>query len=127
MSINSTGTPDTEFLLACLQRKCDELSKKPSEKPCKGLVAFQDGLTFVGSSIAQIEPLFDAAIEAVEARFKFARLSHESQHGAHDIFAEEYIVGAHPDGQIELRAQIVLKSLTQTGPSLMEDIQNGQV
>ncbi len=125
--------PDTEFILACLQKRCSEISIKPNKgKPCNGLVAFQDGLSFSAPNISKGLELFEVAIDAIRARFKFARRVYESQHGASETFAEEFIAVAEMTegkdaytGYIEVRAQIVLKSLTSTEPSLMDQI-NGK-
>lgn len=117
-------SPDTEFILACLQKRCSEISTKPTERPCNGLVAFQDGVFFTAPSVAKALPLFEAGAEAIKARFKFARLNYESEHGASDIFAEEFIVGV-TEGRIDLRAQIVLKSLTAGAASIIDQI-NGK-
>jgi hypothetical protein len=127
-----TPTPDTEFIVACLKERCGAISTKPTEKPCNGLVAFQDGLTFSGTSISQVLPLFEAGVEAIKARFIFARMVYESQHGKSVIFAEEYVVAPVVangqnvrTGALALNAQIVLKSLTSKEPSLMDQI-NGK-
>ena len=127
-----SATPDTEFIVACLQKRCSEISLKPTEKPCNGLVAFQDGLTFTANDVMAAVPLFNAGVEAIKARFKFARMNYEGMFGASVIFAEEFIVMPQvdnekniPTGSIDLRAQIVLKSLTSGAPSLMDEI-NGK-
>jgi len=110
--------PDTEFILACLQKRCVEISTKSAEKPCDGLVAFQDGVSFFAQDIAKSLALMKCGVEAIQARFKFARMNYESQHGQGGVFAEEFIAVAEvaPNntytGNIEVRAQIVLKSLT---------------
>lgn len=126
------SAPDTEFILACLQKRCVEISTKPDEKPCNGLVAFQDGLSFAADSIAKALPIFEAGELAIKARFKFARMNYESQNGPSDLFAEEYIAMAEIDpttnkytDRIEVRAQIVLKSLTAGASSIIDQL-NGK-
>ena len=127
-----SATPDTEFIVACLQKRCSEISLKPTEKPCNGLVAFQDGLTFTAGSVGPALRLFESGVAAIKARFAFARMAYEEQHGASSVFAEEYLVGPVVDnaknvrtGAIAINAQIVLKSLTSGAPSLIDEI-NGK-
>lgn len=116
---------DAEFIVACLKSKCADISTRPTEKPCPGLAAFQDGLTFAPKDIANGVSLFDAGIIAIRARFRFARLVYESERGASEMYSEEFVAVLQEGGQIEVRGQIVLKNLTPDEPSIIDQI-NGK-
>lgn len=113
---------DPEFIVACLKSKCVDISTPPKDKPCPDLVAFQDGLTFSPKDIANGVSFFDAAIVAIRARFRFARMAYESERGPSEMFSEEFIAVLQEDRQIEVRGQIVLKNLTDAGPSIIDQI-----
>ncbi len=133
------ATPDSEFTLDIglhlANNRCAEITKKPSGSALTttGLSAWRDSITFEAKGFASLAKLFPAAVDALNANYKVVRIQFEETNGAHEVFAAEYAAIAEVDkitkertGRIELHAQFVLKSLTVTGPTVMDQI-NGRV
>lgn len=115
----------SDAIFELLQNKCRELTVKPAVHIAlenigiQKLAAFRDSLGFRFKDLASAEKLFAMGLRAIHARFAFARVVYELQHGPAERYAEEYFVAPEinldtnePTGAIELHAQIVLKPLT---------------
>lgn len=106
-----------QVIHARLNERCAEISHKPKlELETKGLTAWRDDLAFTPKGLENAGQIFDAAIEALRARFKFARLCHEMNHGPCEEFAAEFQVVSGIDdrnqwnGEFQVHAQFVLKA-----------------